>query len=516
MRVETKKKALAEAVATVKDLAKALATGEGATSVHLVADDTTLVVRSVNGSQVIQSTVKDVKVETPGSAILDVDSLSSALAVGGDLLKLSKDGNRINFSLGRSKGTLQTLPGDSEDVDLMVKPTIFIGNLRAILKAIALKGNKEDRTLHFDGENLSVRGEATDSHRGLVVKLKLGDDSKLKHTASLSLPYKAMDSVANILGGEATIAFNESFFCLRAPGILLHIPQSSTPPLNVEAQMMGWLETQTKHLTFKVKVSGIVSALKDAVAMAPGDGQLALAISGQEARLVGNSDVGEIETTFDIEADKTLALKAVILPAFLRECLDFYRMDEVNIGVFDQCLVIDADAVEGGLDVQTSVCPFYSPVVLDKKQPKAEKKAAAPVEDDEDAEEPVVETPKAKKAKTPEPEANAPEAVVEKPKKTKTPEPEATEPTEKPKKAPKPEAEAPKPEVVKPTKARATPLDDEDDEEVVVKKPAPVKPKDDEDEPAPKPKAKVEPKAPPKEEEADDEDEDEEEFDDDE
>lgn len=474
MRFEAKKKALAAAAKIVRSMTDALAaTGSAAEALHLIADGKVVKLRTVAGGQIVESVLSDdVVVTETGSAPVDPAALTNALSVTGDTFKVALDGQYLDFACGRAKGRLEvkSASDDTQDEALKAapKPNIAVPGFKALLHAITLKGatKNSERTFHFDSKTKTLRGEATDSFRGISVVTPLKSD-KLPGSISLSLPAKAMDSLGFLID-DCLVGFDEKFFSIKSPGLFVSLPQSTAPAVDIAGQLKDWLGSQDKKAEFTVSIKELKEAISDALAISTdkSGSRLTVSFGPGGGKMLGEGDAGKVETEFSIEeTDATLNYNAQIVPSFLRECLDFYsNFPTVKVTVYGQALVLGLVETTDLLSSQTTAIPLLAEVT--EEAPAKGKKAEA----------------KPAPAKT----AKKPAAVVE----------------DDEDEAPAPKAKAKKP---------AAPVDEDEDEEPAPKAKKKVQAEDDEDE-APPPKAAKKP-APVVE---DDEDEDEEDFDDEE
>lgn len=459
MRFEAKKKALAAAAKVVRSMTDALAaTGSAAEALHIIAEGKTVKLRTVAGGQIVESVLSDdVVVTEAGSAPVDAAALNNALSVSGDTFKVSLDGQRIDFACGRAKGHMdvKSASDDTQDDALAAapKPTIPVPGFKALLNAITLRGatKNSERTFHFDAKAKTLRGEATDSFRGITVVTPV--NSKLPGSISLSLPAKAMDSLGFLID-DCLIGFDEKFFSIKSPGLFVSMPQSTAPAVDIAGQLKDWLGSQNKKAEFTIAIKEIKEAIADALAISTdkSGSRLTVSLGPAGGKMLGEGDAGKVETDFSVdETDATMVYNAQIVPSFLRECLDFYsNFPTVKVTVYGQALVLGL--VEGTdlLSSQTTAIPLLAEVTeeapakakkaVPKEEPKA-KKPAPPAEEDED------EAPKAK------------------PKKKVAAAPVDDEEDEEPKAKPKKKVAAEDDEEEAPPPPKKAPVVDEDDDE---------------------------------------------------
>jgi hypothetical protein len=446
MRFEAKKKALSTNVKTVHTMTAALAaTGPAAEALHLIAEGKTLKIRTVAGGQIVESTLSDdVIVQEAGSAPVAAEALANALTVGGDTFKVNKDGQYLDFACGRSKGRLEVkaVSDDMQEdaLDHAPKPTIQIPGFKALLKAITLKGTSKaaERTFHFDAKAKVVRGEATDSFRGISAVAPLSSGEKLPGSISLSLPAKAMDALG-LLIDDCLVGFDEKFFSIKSPGLFVSIPQNTTAPVDIQAQLKDWLGSQDKKAEFEVSLKEIKEAISDAIAISTdkSGSRLTVSLGPTGGKMVGEGDAGRVETEFPVvSTDATKVFNAQIVPNFLRECLDFYsNFQSVTVSIYTEAMVLGLVDGNGLVSSQTTAIPLLANVT-EEEAPKAK------------AKKPEAEAPKKTK--------KAPADDDEKP--VKKPAAAAEEP------APKAKVEEP---AKKPVQQAAEPDDDEEDEDDV-------------------------------------------------
>jgi hypothetical protein len=436
MRFEAKKKALAAAAKIVRSMTDALAaTGSAAEALHLIADGKVVKLRTVAGGQIVESVLSDgVVVTETGSAPVDPAALTNALSVTGDTFKVALDGHYLDFACGRAKGRLEVKAAsdDTQDEALKAapKPNIAVPGFKALLHAITLKGatKNSERTFHFDSKSKTLRGEATDSFRGISVVTPLKSD-KLPGSISLSLPAKAMDSLGFLID-DCLIGFDEKFFSIKSPGLFVSLPQSTAPAVDIAGQLKDWLGSQDKKAEFTVSIKELKEAISDALAISTdkSGSRLTVSFGPDGGKMLGEGDAGKVETEFSIEeTGATLNYNAQIVPIFLRECLDFYsNFPAVKVTVYGQALVLGLVESTDLLSSQTTAIPLLAEVTEEapakgkkteakaapakaaKKPapadeddeappPKAAKKPTAPVDEDED------EAPPPKAAKKPAP-----------------------------------------------------------------------------------------------------------------
>ena len=433
MRFEAKKKALTSAISDVRSITETLGLAEGSTTaLRIKTDGKSLKVSSLYAEAV----VSEVIVEEAGDLIVDVASLLQALSVSGNEFKLFTKGKSVHYSCGRVNGAvaLQSVDLDESILQNAPKPTIHVLNLKELLSSLALKaqGRVTDRTLHFDAQGKKIRGESTDSFRGVVVTVKVDKESKITDNAALSLPQKTADVLAK-LAADALVGFNESFFTVKLPGLFAVIPLSSVEPLQIQNQLAEILGSQTPLGDAIFKLGELKDALSDAIsavgkATAPAV-SLVLSKGSLDCVFKGEATSGEAKVAFTAES-LNLTPKSVTLgvaAVYLQECLNFYTSDRVKCKVYQEALLFDLVDATDFLLGQTTLIPLLSLV-----EDKSGKAAALPAEEEEEEAAPAP-PPKAKgKATT----APAPAPVEE--------EEEEPAPTPPPKAAPK-KAPAPPP-----------------------------------------------------------------------
>jgi len=442
MRFEAKKKALTSAISDVRSITEALELAEGSTTaLRLKTDGKVLKIASIYAEAV----VNEVVVEEAGDIVVDIASLLQALSVSGNEFKLHTKGKSVNYSCGRVNGAvaLQDVSLDESILQDAPKPTIHVLNLKDLLSSLALKatGQATDRTLHFDSKAKKIRGESTDSFRGVVVTVNVDKESKIPNDAALSLPQKATDTLAK-LATDALVGYNESFFTVKLLGFTAVIPLSSVEPLMLQGQMAEVLGTQPSYGEATFKVSELKDALSDAIsavgkANAPAL-NLTLVKGNVDCAFKGTASSGEAKVAF--KAEKVdLTTKSVSLgisALYLQECLNFYSAEQVKCRIYNAAIVLDLAESSPYLVSQTTLVPLLSliedksgdkeeakdedaeeaPAPPPKKAPKATKPVEKPVEEDseEAAEEPVKAPPKAEpKAKKPEKAAEPPPPPAE-------------------------------------------------------------------------------------------------------
>lgn len=440
MRFEAKKKALSAAAKVVRSITDALAaSGTAAEAVHLIAEGKVVKLRTVAGGQVVESVLTDdVVVQEAGSAPVDGAALTNALSITGDTFKVSKDGQYLDFACGRSKGRLEVKAASDDTQESTLnnapKPTIPVPGLKALLRSVTLKGTSKtaDRTFHFDAKAKTLRGEATDSFRGISAVTPVG--AKLPGSISISLPAKAMDAIGALVD-DCLVGFDERFFSVKSPGLFVSLPQSSTPPIDIAAQLKDWLGQQTKKAEFEISIKEIKEAIADAIAISSdkSGSRLTVSLGPDGGKMLGEGDSGKVETEFPIAAtEATATLNAQIVPSFLRECLDFYAaFPTVNVAVYNQALVLNLPEATDLLSSQTTAIPLLAEVA---EEAAARKKKPEPAKaQEQDDEEP---KPKAKKKPAPAPVDDEEEEPKPKAKKAPVSEDEDEEPPAKPAKKP--------------------------------------------------------------------------------
>lgn len=408
MRFEVKKKALTSAISDVRSITETLELAEGSTTaLRLKTDGKVLKVSSLYA----ESTVSEVIVEEAGDIVVDVGSLLQALSVSGNEFKLMAKGKSVNYSCGRVNGAvaLQDVTLDDSILLNAPKPTIHVLNLKELLSSLALKaaGRPTDRTLHFDSTEKTIRGESTDSFRGVVVTINVDKESKIANNAALSLPQKAADVLAK-LAADAMVGFNESFFTVKLPGFLTVIPLSSVEPLQIQGQLAELLGDQTPFFGEVVfKVSELKDALSDAISAVGKANSPALNLTlvkgSTDCMFKGEAASGEAKVAFKAES-LTLKVKSVSLgisALYLQEVLNFYTAEQIKCKVYQPALLLELVDATDYLVGQTTLVPLLS-LVEDKS---GATKAPAPAADDEE-EAPAPEPPKkATKPKAPPPKA---------------------------------------------------------------------------------------------------------------
>jgi hypothetical protein len=456
MRFEAKKKALAAAAKVVRSMTEALAaTGSAAEALHVIAEGKTVKLRTVAGGQIVESVLSDdIVVMEAGSAPVDAAALTNALSVSGDTFKVSLDGRHLDFACGRAKGRMEVKAAsdDTQDDALAAapKPTIPAPGFKALLNAITLRGSTKnaERTFHFDAKAKTLRGEATDSFRGITVVTPL--NAKLPGSISLSLPAKAMDSLGFLID-DCLIGFDEKFFSIKSPGLFVSLPQSTAPAVDIAGQLKDWLGSQSKKAEFVTSIKEIKEAIADALAISTdkSGSRLTVSLGPNGGKMLGEGDAGKVETDFSVdETEATLVYNAQIVPSFLRECLDFYsNFPTVKVTVYNQALVLGLVENTDLLSSQTTAIPLLAEVT--EEAPAKAKKAA----------------PQKQEAKKPAPPADDEEEEAPKPKaKKKVPAPPVDDEEDEPKAKKAPpvdEEEAPPP----PKKKAAVAVVDEEDED---------------------------------------------------
>lgn len=472
MRFEAKKKALSSAVAQVRVLVEALSVASGSKieALHLVADKKGLHLKSVSGAQVVEATVQEVTVTEPGEAALELGALAKVLSVGGDTFKFSTANKSANFVCGRSKGTLKVLDEtiDNTAAAMAPKPTIDLPAFKALLRAVALKvsGKNVDRTLHFNDQDGSVIAESTDQFRGITAITRVYNPDSLPGAAAINLPAKVLDSIAHLLTTGAIVGFDEKFFTLRAPGLYICMPQSSTTPLEVSKQTGKWLAQLDNISTFTFKVDTLGSAIDDAISLGDSNARLFVTLDDGAGAVQTEGDSGRVEAEFDLKLTAGGKTKVMVFPSFLKESLAFFDSDaEVTATVYEKALYLSRVSAEEDIPTvtqQSIIIPLLAPAepLFERKKTPA---APAPAEQE-------AETPAPKKvakkvpAKKVEPETK-PETVEEPAAESEEPAEEevvAPPPAKKPA-AKKPPAPAPPPPAEEP--AEEDPVDDVEEEE---------------------------------------------------
>ncbi len=419
MRFEAKKKPLSTAASIVQNLTGALSMSDQGERVQVIVSDKSVKLRTVAGAQFVEAIVKDISNAEPGAVSVEMQALSSALAVGGDTFKVVRENDAINFACGRAKGRIQAkalgskAAADKEDTP---RPNISVPNFKALLRAISLKpvGNQAhpDRTLHFNVEKGWVCGETTDTFRAITTRAQLTPPEGDVESHSMVLPSKVMDTIERLLTSGALIGFNGNFLTIKTPDFSVCIPQSSSPVRSLAANMDEFLKLQPKESNYQATVADLKSALSDAVALASKEqgGRVGLEFTPTGGKFTGKGDHGDVEVDFDLKetGDGGKTIKTLLVPSFLRECLDFYRSgDLLSIEVRKQVLTLDlASPDEGGLESQTTVLPLLAPIeVVGGTKPAAASKkvktAPPPEEDAEEAEVALAPKP-VKKVKPPE------------------------------------------------------------------------------------------------------------------
>lgn len=422
MRVEAKKKALSNAISDVRGLTEALELTEGsATSkVRLYTDGKALKIASMYA----EATVSDVTVEAPGDVALELDSLMQALSVSGSDFKISKDKTGVHYSCGRVNGSIaisDTVP-DGTFLQNAPKTNIHVPHLKALLAGIALKatGRATDRTLHFDAKGKSLRGESTDSFRGIVLKVNVDKDSKIPSNAALSLPQKAADAMAKH-SADAMVGFNDAFFAVKWPGLRAVIPLSSVQPLDIQGQIVELFGDKPVLGTAVFKTSELKDALADAIsavgkANAP-NLSLHLSNGSKDCVFKGEAASGEATVSCQCESNdlgyKSLTLNLAAL--YLKECLDFYTEPQVKCTVYDQGVLLDLAAGTEVCAQQTTLVPLLS--VIPEGEIKKAKPAPTPAPEPEDEPEAEDAGSKNEPDEAPAPPPNKP-APAKKPKPT--------------------------------------------------------------------------------------------------
>ena len=443
MRFEVKKKALTSAISDVRSITETLELAEGSTTaLRLKTDGKVLKVSSLYA----EATVSEVIVEEAGDIVVDVGSLLQALSVSGNEFKLMAKGKSVNYSCGRVNGAvaLQDVTLDDSILLNAPKPTIHVLNLKELLSSLALKaaGRPTDRTLHFDSTEKTIRGESTDSFRGVVVTINVDKESKIANNAALSLPQKAADVLAK-LAVDAMVGFNESFFTVKLPGFLTVIPLSSVEPLQIQGQLAELLGDQTPFFGEVVfKVSELKDALSDAISAVGKANSPALNLTlvkgSTDCMFKGEAASGEAKVAFKAES-LTLKVKSVSLgisALYLQEVLNFYASEQIKCKVYQPALLLELVDATDYLVGQTTLVPLLS-LVEDKS---GATKTPAPAAEDDEEEAPAPEPPKkATKPKAPPPKAE-PEAEEEE-EAPASPPPKAAKKAEKPTTPPPPAKE---------------------------------------------------------------------------
>jgi len=418
MKFEVKKKLLSDAVNVVKTMTDALAaTGAVADSVHVIAEGKTLKLRSVAGHQIVERTIReDIALTEEGSAPINPLSLQSALKVGGDKFTAAIDGDYLSFICGRSKGRIEvmTVSAQSDNsLDTAPKALINVPGFKSMLRAMSLKtsGSSNDRALHVDAKKRTVRGEATDSYRGVTVTAPIGGDEKIAKGGSFSIPAKTLDTLANLIDDSALIGFDENFFSVRAPGLFICMPQASTPPIDIAGDMGGMIADAQVRGTFVVSLKEVIESITDALSLSSDkDGSnFTVILSPEGGQMTGGTENNSVIVDFKIEStDATSRLKVQTSPTLLLEALKSYRVvDQVSIAVYDGLFTIDLPEATGMLHRQQFILPVSSVVEEALNQRRV---APAKVEAKEEE-----EAKPAKKAKAVKPVAPPPDEEDDEP-----------------------------------------------------------------------------------------------------
>ncbi len=377
MRFEAKKKALTSAISDVRSITETLELAEGSTTALRLKTDGKIIKVS---SLYAEATVSEVVVEEAGDIVVDVASLLQALSVSGNEFKLTTKGKNVNYACGRVNGsiTLQAVDLDESILLNAPKPTIHVLNLKELLSSLALKaqGRATDRTLHFDAKGKKIRGESTDSFRGVVVTIGVDKDSKIPSNAALSLPQKSADVLAK-LAADSMVGFNESFFTVKLPGFITTIPLSAVEPLQIQNQLADLLGSQKPFGEAVFNVSELKDALSDAISAVGKANSPALALvlnkGNTDCLFTGEASSGEAQIAFKAES-VSLNVKSVSLgltALYLQECLNFYSADKVKCTVYQQAVVLDLTDTTEFLLGQTTLVPLIS-LVEDQTAPKAD------------------------------------------------------------------------------------------------------------------------------------------------
>jgi hypothetical protein len=428
MRFEAKKKALTSAISDVRSITETLETAEGSTTaLRIKTDGKVLKVSSLYA----EATVTEVLVEDAGDVVVDVGSLLQALSVSGNEFKFATKGKHATYSCGRVNGAVELKEVELDDGILQnaPKPTIHVLNLKELLSSLALKaqGQATDRTLHVDAKGKKIRGESTDSFRGVVVTVNVDKDSKIASSAALSLPEKTANVLAK-LATDSLVGFNESFFTVKLPGLVAVIPLSSVEPLQLQNQMLDILGSQQTYGEVVFKVSELKDALSDAISAVGKANSPALALvlnkGSTDCTFKGEAQSGEAKVAFKAE-DVSITTKGISLgisALYFQECLNFYATDQVKCQVYQGAVVLDLVTPTDFLLGQTTLIPLLS--LIEDKAGKVDSKAA---EADEN-ETPAPKKPKAKPAIKAEPTEDEEEAASSPPKAEKKAEKPAPSP----------------------------------------------------------------------------------------
>ena len=414
MRFEAKKKHLASAISDILSLSTALDLGDGSTLV-LKSNGKTLKVSTMYAEAIVDEVV----VKEKGTVVADRASLTQALKVSGETFKFSADEGASSgfFTCGRSKGPVSLR---SEDVlsalENAPKGHVHVPGLASLLSSISLKssGQTTDRTLHFSSKDHCVRGEASDGFRGVTTLAVTGEDDEFE-SVSLSLPQKATDALAKLVN-DARVGFDENVFFVSSLGFRCVVPLSSNAPLHISDQIAGWLGDQDFFGEIVVSVGEARSALADVMSMVNSpSARLVVKVDGSsDAKFEGNSDAGEVEADFNVVSTnlRVESITFAVSGAYLKECIDFYKGDNIKIAVYRQALAINMGEPNDHITSHITVVPLLDEIdsaIKPKGDGSKKKPAPEPEPDEEEDEDDEDEAPpppkkKADKKKKPEPE----------------------------------------------------------------------------------------------------------------
>lgn len=445
MKISGKKKDFAAALSAVEVLSTTLTTdGKPPESVDILVSSKGCHIQYLSGVATIRQVIPKANIEDVGNGGCRVmlDSLKRLMSASGDTLTLTlpEKAKNLQFAIGKAKGVVPLAalaPEEDAFESLRPKTTISLSKFSHLLKSTTIKDSKAaDRTLHFDATMKTVSVEATDDYRALVTSATAADDSKFPGTTSLTAASKVLKVIADLTKGENVMfGFDKNCITVRTPGFYCCIPQQSTPPLTLGADIDAHVGASGPLLSkLVVDLKSLKGAYDDVVPLSDDKdmGKIVIETFGtDEAVMSTESNNGAVTSPFALLAPAD-PVRFSMASSYIKDALANFDT-KVEISVYGEIALITAPELTDGhqlallplLDrsvagVQRKVSKAEAEPAVAAEKPKKAKKAepapapapvpvAAPADDEEEDEAPAPPTPPAPKKKAPEP---AP-AVVE-------------------------------------------------------------------------------------------------------
>lgn len=414
MKISAKKKDLQTAVTAVETLSAAMSTdGKPPSVIDVVASSKGLTIQFLLGMAVVRATVANAKVEEVGNGGISLllSALKQSLNANGDMVTLDvpKNGQTVNFTVGRAKGVL-ALTSSSLDADAFEgkrpKTSISISNFSTALKSTLIKGSTpQDRTFHIDAKKKTLLVEATDEYRALLTEIRTSEDSTFPGTSSITLQSKALNVLSDLFKGDIVLfGFDGNVTTFRTNTVYVCLPQQSSPPLTLSSDTAEAIAASGEVLAEMTLTSkALKDAFSDATALIDDKamGKLTIDAQVEAGSFLGTSDGGSITSPFSYEVAPARPVLFSLVASFVKDALSMYEAG-FTLKVYSETILLERVGENDNVLRQTTMLPLLDRAVADAAK-KPSKKAEE--EDKEEVADPPPKKPKKAKAEpAPEPE----------------------------------------------------------------------------------------------------------------